>query len=273
MLINDDTTPKSCEGPAKTDSTAASVTAKAHMYHGEKNQMCVIDTQGFNDSHAMSDLDVAMHTHDFLEKIGDGIHCGILVMQMSRISHDTSLHLDALSMILEKGWEKHSVLVLTFFGGEILETEEQQKNEIAKWLGEDEKMNEFVARFDTIILTDNAISSRTEEYCRPFRQGCLAKIKEAVARTQEKTFGVFSKDRLEVIKRVSDHYADANRRRHSDILDLVEQMRSCGIEIDVSQFPMQNRISRADLLGSVTQQLYDQVPVLRPSRESGCVLF
>ena len=94
------------------------------------------------------------------------------VVRMGRLSKNDRLHLDFFEKLFDDRWKKQSVLVLTYYDGDM----GQQKEALLKWCGEEEYIKKFLTSFAEVIITDNAMGRNKEST----RKECLVRLQSSI---------------------------------------------------------------------------------------------
>ena len=109
-----------------------------------KARSVFIDTIGLGDPE-LSDEQIVFRTREFIN------NCikGIMLSWLGRLSKNDRLHLDFFEKLFDDRWRKQSVLVLTYYDGDM----DQQKEALVKWCGEEEYIKKFVTSLRLLSLT------------------------------------------------------------------------------------------------------------------------
>lgn len=182
MLYNQDTTESCCQGPARTGSTANSVTKHSTLHINMQRRWCFVDTVGVGDPELGTD-EILGAIRAMLAQLSRGVDAVVLVMKMERVPMASRANIHVLQSIFRDGDIKtNGVLVLTHWDGELGEEAE----DLRAWLQGDDAMNAVVDSFGKVILTNNKIGRRgAYPECR---RECLLKLSEVIGANRPRIY-------------------------------------------------------------------------------------
>ena len=119
------------------------------------------------------DEEIVAGLQRFLGVISEGIHSIILIAKHGRLTRQDRLNIVTIRKFFGANWNRHTALVLSHCDDDI-DTEEDVKSTIEKWINGDDEIKQFLKEIDSrIFLTNNKTSGKLEKLYRPVRQKLL----------------------------------------------------------------------------------------------------
>lgn len=152
---------QSCTKPCAVKSTSDSVTKQSRWLYNTTAGHLIGDTVGLGDP-KKDNTEVVMAIKNFLQLIGTGVHCIVIVLRYPRLSREERLNLELIAKLFQPHWADGCIVVGTHYDGEM--DENSLKSAINTWMGEEQTLREFFGKVKGgVILTDNALGRDFED--------------------------------------------------------------------------------------------------------------
>jgi len=174
MLYNQDWTEACCKSPCHTGAGAAFVAKASALQINLANQWCFVDTVGIGDPE-MSKQQLIGSIRNLIRNTAQGVHCIVMVMKMERVPVASRANLVLLKHLFKaEDLKMQGVLVLTHWEGDIGDEQE----DLEEWIRSDDTIQDVVASFAKVVLTNNQLSRRgAYPECR---KRCLNELTEFI---------------------------------------------------------------------------------------------